>query len=160
MLRRCLAAVLALAALPVAADEADLERRLLQLERDLARLEADLAAPPDARLGVYLEVDTGVLLDLQAVTLELDGHPLAAALYRANENDALERGGVDRLYLGTIDPGEHRLTIIVTGIGPHRRPYRLGHAHTFRKAPGPLNLVVRLADDGRRLQPRIEVRPW
>lgn len=160
MPRRCLAAVLVLFSLPLAAAEADLERRLLQLERDLARLEADLAAPPDARLGVYLEVDTGVLLDLQAVTLELDGHPVAAALYRANENDALERGGVDRLYLGAVAPGEHRLTVIVTGIGPHRRPYRLGHAYPFRKTPGPLNLLVRLVDDGKRLQPRVEVRPW
>jgi len=160
MLRRCLAAALALASLPLAADEADLERRLLELERDLARLEADLAAPPDARLGIYLEVDSGVLLDLQAVTLELDGRPLAAALYRAAENRALERGGVDRLYLGAIPPGEHRLTVIVTGIGPHRRPYRLGYAHTFRKATGPLRLAVRLVDDPRRLQPRIEVRPW
>ncbi len=147
-------------ALPAAADEAELERRLLELERDLERLEARLFAPLDTRLTLYLELDVGALLELQSVRVLLDGRPVTARLYREAQARALVLGGVDRLYRGALRPGPHRLTVEVVGIGPRRRPYRLALEHPFTKTDGAQILAIRVVDDLRRRQPRLEVQPW
>ncbi len=145
---------------PAQGDEAELERRLLELERELMELEQAMAAPADARLAIYLGTEVGALLRLQSVRLELDGHPLAARLYRPEEGEALRRGGMDRLHLGVIPPGEHRLRVWVVGTGPHQRPYRLSTEYRFRKDTGPLALRIQITDVLSRLQPRLEVAPW
>lgn len=136
--------------------EADLEavkQDLMALKRDLVILEEDLLYPASSQVAVFLSMDVGEFFQLDAVTLEIDGDQVTHHLYTERQVDALVRGGVQRLFLGNVQQGSHRLTAFFTGRGPGGREYRRAASVAFDKTFEPtfIELAIRDAED--RYQP-------
>ena len=62
---------------------------------------------------VALAADEPMRLD--AVRLQIDGRLVAHYLYSAKELEALRKGGVQRVYVGNVSTGAHRLEVVVDG---------------------------------------------
>src|SRR5690606_35254019 len=78
----------------------DLKQAALELNRDLLILEEELLFPSNTQLVVFLSLDVGEYFRLDAVKLTVDDKLVASHLYTPTQNDALSRGGIQRLYIG------------------------------------------------------------
>ncbi len=137
-----------------------LQRDLVELGRDLFMLEEELLFPATTQVMVFLSLDVGQYFDLDAVQLKVGGRDVASHLYTRREVDALKRGGVQRLYAGNLNLGEHELVAFFTGKGPHERDYRRGSTRVIKKDIGPKYVEIRIVDRESMQQPEFSIREW
>ena len=83
-----------------------------------------------------------------------------AEVGRDREVAALLRGGVHRIYLGNLKTGEHELTAVFTGQGPHARDYRRGATLKVEKGIGAKFVELRISDRESKQQPEFLVKEW
>lgn len=138
----------------------DLKQDVLDLNRDLALLEEELLFPASTQVAVFLSMDVGTYFQIDSVQLRLDDKQVANYLYTEREVDGLNRGGIQRLYLGNVRFGQHELTAFFTGKGPNDRDYRRGATITFRKGEGAKFLELRITDRQRAQQPEFVIKEW
>ncbi|MET0088707.1 MAG: AraC family transcriptional regulator [Candidatus Thiodiazotropha sp.] len=137
-----------------------LKQSVIALNRELFVLEEELLFPGNTQVSVFLSVDTGTFFKLDSVQLQIDDKELANHLYTERELKALQRGGVQRLYLGNIKSGSHELIAFFTGEGPQGRDYKRGATVSFEKGIGPKYLELKIVDSVALQQPDFEVREW
>ncbi len=137
-----------------------IKQQVLELNRDLFVLEEELLYPSDTRLSVFLSVDVGEFFSLDAVRLSVDGAVVSSSLYTQRQLKALQRGGVQRLYMGNLKSGRHEVVAVFTGIGPKGREYKRGTELVFEKTTGPKNLELQIVDLTATQQPEFQVREW
>lgn len=133
---------------------------VLRLNRDLALLEEELLAPAGTQVTLFLSVQGGKLLDLDSVEVLIDGKPVASQLYSAREVQALLRGGMQRLYTGSLRTGEHTLVALFSGKGPNARDYRRGATFKFTKGSSAKLLELQVKDSSARNEPEFGVKVW
>lgn len=136
-----------------ASDLESVKQSFVELQRDLVILEEDLLFPASSQVAVFLSMDVGEFFALDAVTLNLDGEDVSHHLYTERQVDALHRGGVQKLYLGNVQQGTHRLTAVFTGEGPEGRPYRRATSIEFEKSFEPTFVELAIRDSERDYQP-------
>ena len=145
---------------PVAADLQSIKKDAVDLNRELAALEEELLFPASTQVSVFLSLDIGALFQLESVQVKIDGKEVANHLYSERDVAALQRGGVQRLYLGNVRGGEHEVLAIFTGKGPDGRDYRRGASTRFTKDAKARFLELRISDRQRSGQPEFEIRDW
>ncbi len=138
----------------------DLKKQAKALNRDLFILEEELLFPSNTQLAVFLSIDVGSYFRLDAVQLKIDDKVVANHLYTQRELDALERGGVQRLWLGNVKSGEHELIATFTGPGPNNRDYRRATTIKFKKGAAAKFMELKIVDVTSKLQPEFVVREW
>jgi hypothetical protein len=137
-----------------------LKQEALELNRDLFVLEEELLFPANTQVAVFVSMDIGLLFDLDSVQVKVDDTVVANYLYTERELQALQRGGVQRLYLGNLKTGKHELVAVFSGKGPRWRDYRRGATLNFDKATGPKYIELRIRDLERKQQPEFSVKEW
>jgi hypothetical protein len=137
-----------------------LRRDVVDLNRDLFMLEEDLLFPASTQVAVFVSMDVGTFFSLDSVQLKVDDKEVANYLYTEREQAALERGGVQRLWLGNMKAGEHEVTAFFTGQGPHARDYKRGTTLMVEKGVGAKYLELRISDKASQLQPEFVVKVW
>jgi hypothetical protein len=138
----------------------DLKKAVIELNRELFILEEELLFPGNTQVSIFLSLDIGNYFKLDSVQLHIDNKELANHLYTEREVKALQRGGVQRLYLGNIKAGEHELVAFFTGVGPKGRDYKRGATVSFNKGIGPKYLELKIIDSVALQQPDFEIREW
>lgn len=144
----------------VAEQVEDLKKKVIRLNRDLFILEEDLLFPASTQVAVFLSVDTGQFLKLDTVKLKVDDEVVASHLYTERQIRALERGGMQRLYVGNLKTGDHRVTAFVEGMGPDSRPYKQAASLEFEKGTGTAALEIRVEDHSSDYQPSVSIVAW
>ncbi|QFU77219.1 AraC family transcriptional regulator [Halioglobus maricola] len=138
----------------------DIKQQTIELNRDLFILEEELLFPANTQMAVYLSMDVGTFFALDAVKLSIDDEVVANYLYTERQVDALERGGVHRLYMGNLKAGEHEVVAVFTGRGPKGRDYRRATQLKVEKGSGAKNLELQISDAERRQQPEFRIKEW
>ncbi len=138
----------------------DLKKQAKALNRDLFILEEELLFPSNTQLAVFLSIDVGGYFRLDSVQLKIDNKLVTSHLYTARELSALQRGGVQRLWLGNVKSGEHELIATFTGPGPNNRDYRRATSVTFKKGSAAKFMELKIHDVTSKLQPEFVVREW
>jgi hypothetical protein len=144
----------------VALSVEELKKQVIRLNRDLFILEEDLLFPASTQFAVFLSLDTGKFLRLDAVKLTLDDDTVASHLYTERQVKALQRGGMQRLYMGNLKTGAHQVTVFVEGIGPDNRAYKQAATLEFEKGTGTAALEVRIQDRSSDYQPEVAIVEW
>jgi hypothetical protein len=137
-----------------------LKDEVLDLNRELFLLEEDLLFPANTQVAVFVSMDIGDFFALDSVQLRIDDKPVSNYLYTEREVAALHRGGVQRIYLGNLKTGEHELTAVFTGRGPHERDYRRGATLKVEKGIGAKFVELRISDRESKQQPEFLVKEW
>ncbi len=141
-------------------DVQGLKKEVLDLNRDLFMLEEELLFPANTQVAVFLSLDVGTFFEIDGVQLKVDNKEVANYLYTDREVEALNRGGVHRLYLGNLKIGKHELVALFTGKGPHERDYKRGANIAFEKGVGAKYLELRISDRQSAQQPEFTVKEW
>ena len=142
------------------AEVQSLRRDVVDLNRDLFMLEEDLLFPASTQVAVFVSMDVGTFFALDSVQLKVDDKEVANYIYTEREQEALKRGGVQRLWLGNLKAGEHEVTAFFTGQGPHTRDYKRGTTLKVAKGVGAKYLELRISDKASQLQPEFVVKVW
>jgi hypothetical protein len=137
-----------------------IKQQVLELNRDLFILEEELLFPSNTRLSVFLSLDVGEYFALDAVKLTVDGTVVTNYLYTDRQLDALQRGGVQRLYMGNIKAGEHEIVAVFTGRGPKGRDFRRATELLIEKTTAGKNLELKIVDSIAVQQPEFAVKEW
>ena len=138
----------------------DLKGDVIRLNRDLLVLEEELLFPANTQVALFVSMDVGKLFELDSVQVKLDDKVVANYLYTPLEVQALQRGGVQRVYLGNLKGGSHELVAFFTGRGPHERDYKRGATLKFDKGTDPKYIELRIQDSTGKLQPEFDVKVW
>jgi hypothetical protein len=138
----------------------DIKKQALELNRDLFALEEELLFPANTQVAVFVSMDVGQFFALDAVQLKVDDKIVANYLYTERQVDALQRGGVQRLYVGNLKGGAHELVAVFTGRGPHNRDYRRGTTIKFDKNDQPKYIELKIVDATSRYEPEFQVKQW
>ncbi len=137
-----------------------LKKEVLSLNRDLFILEEDLLFPANTQFSIFLSINAGQLFTLDSVQLRIDDKNVANHLYTERELAALNRGGVQRLYIGNLPSGEHEIVAVFTGVGPGGRDYRRGKTIVVNKTTEPQFVEFTIDDDASKEQPEFNARVW
>jgi hypothetical protein len=164
----CLLLIALTCALPVQAQKVasldaqvqSIKQQVLELNRDLFILEEELLFPSNTRLSVFLSLDVGEYFALDAVKLSVDGTVVTNYLYTDRQLDALQRGGVQRLYMGNIKSGKHEVVAVFTGRGPKGRDFRRATEIQIEKSTAGKNLELKIIDSTAMQQPEFSVKEW
>ena len=145
---------------PLSLQIESLKQAALELNRDLILLEEDLLFPASTQVAVFVSMDVGEYFKLDAVKLKIDDKLVASHVYSDKENSALNRGGIQRLYVGNVRSGEHEITAFFTGYGPNDIEYKRAATYNFDKQQQPGMLEIRVRDASEKLQPRFDIKEW
>lgn len=130
---------------------------VLSIATDLGRLEERLLYPSNTQVAVFVSVpDDAYRLD--SVKLEVDGELVAHYIYSFKELEALQSGGVQRLYTGNVPTGEHSLNVTYAGQLENGKEFSKTGQFVFAKAiePKMLGLTLAAASGGS----GIELQDW
>ena len=160
------AVVLSLLAASVAAADG-LDEELERLSAEVAShservfaLEQKVLHPANTRLAVFLTLQSRDALDLDSVELFVNGQPVASHLYSDRERTSLERGGIQQLFTGNLENGEHELKTVITARSADDDFVRRESTHKFRKRPGVLRLQMSLEARAPDYEPRVSFVEW
>ena len=131
----------------------------LGIAAELNRLEEKLIYPSNSQLAVFVSLAPGAKFRLDAVEIQIDGKTVAHYLYALKELEALQRGGVQRIYTGNIRNGEHNLQVSVIGKSAGGAEYRNSASFKVAKDVAPKLVGVTLAAPGSANQ-GISLKDW
>ena len=137
-----------------------LKKEVIELNKDLFVLEEELLFPASTQVAVFVSMDVGTFFAIDSVQLKVDDKEVANYLYTEREQEALKRGGVQRLWLGNLKAGQHEVTAFFTGQGPHARDYKRGTTLQVEKGVGAKYVELRISDKVSKLQPEFVVKVW
>ena len=130
---------------------------VLSIAAALAQLEEKLLYPSNTQVSVFVSIADGEELRLDSAQIQIDGELVAHHIYSFKELEALQRGGVQRIYTGNVPTGEHRLEVSVAGKLPGGRDFTGNESFRFSKDVEPKLVGVTLAAKdlgGVSIQPR------
>jgi hypothetical protein len=117
----------------------------LSIAAQLNQLEEKLLYPSNTQVAVFVSLAEGEKFRLDAVEIQLDGTPVARHIYTFKELEALQRGGVQRIYTGNIRSGAHDLQVTVIGKSGGGADFRNTGRFKVDKDVGPKIVEVSLA---------------
>jgi hypothetical protein len=115
----------------------EIKSDVLGIAAELNLLEEKLLYPSGTQVAVFVALEHGDPLRLDAVRLSIDGRLVAHYIYSFKELDALRDGGVQRLYVGNLPTGDHELEVQVNGKQAGGEDYTSTERFTLRKGVEP-----------------------
>ncbi|HEV2521460.1 MAG TPA: hypothetical protein VGT24_03690 [Candidatus Acidoferrales bacterium] len=123
----------------------DIKSDSLRMAAELSQLEEKLLYPSGTQVAIFVELAKGDTMRLDAVRLQIDGQLVAHYIYSAKELQALRKGGVQRIYVGNVASGDHKLDVLVDGKLEGGADFSRTGQFTFRKEVKPKLVGLTLA---------------
>jgi hypothetical protein len=117
----------------------------LRMAAELSQLEEKLLYPSGTQVAIFVELAKGDMMRLDAVRLQIDGQLVAHYIYSAKELQALRKGGAQRIYVGNVTTGDHKLDVLVDGKLEGGADFSRTGQFTFRKEVKPKLVGLTLA---------------
>ncbi len=119
---------------------------VLGIAAELNNLEEKLLDPSGTQVAVFISMAEGQRFRLDSVQIQIDGQPVAHHIYGFKELEALQNGGVQRIYTGNVATGEHQLEVSVAGKLPGGGDFGGSERFGFRKDVKPAIVGITLAE--------------
>jgi hypothetical protein len=118
---------------------------VLGIAAELNQLEEKLLYPSGTQVAIFVALAKGDQMRLDAVRLQIDGQLVAHYIYSFKELEALRKGGVQRIYVGNVATGDHKLEVVLDGKLEGGADLSRTESFTFRKEVKPKLLGLTLA---------------
>jgi hypothetical protein len=126
----------------------EIKSDVLGIAAELNQLEEKLLYPSNTQVAVFVSLDGSETFRLDSVEIQLDGTPVAHHLYTFKELEALQNGGVQRIYTGNVRSGGHDLQVSVIGKTGGGADFKKSERFTVNKDVGPRIVEISLAAQG------------
>jgi hypothetical protein len=125
---------------------------VLSIATELDRLEERLLFPSSTQVAVFIAVAAQETFRLDSVQIQIDGEPVARHVYSFKELEALQKGGVQRIYTGNVATGAHRIEVSIAGKSASGKDFSGSQSFEFSKDAPPKLLEITFADGGTSIQ--------
>src|ERR1041385_2317667 len=88
---------------------------VLSIAAEMNQLAEQLLYPSGTQVAIFVALAKGDQMRLDAVRLQIDGQLVAHYIYGAKELEALRKGGGQRIYVGNVAAGDHKLEVALDG---------------------------------------------
>jgi hypothetical protein len=123
----------------------EIKSDVLRIAAELSRLEEKLLYPSGTQVAIFVALAKGDTIRLDAVRLQIDGQLVAHYIYSFKELEALRKGGVQRIYVGNVATGDHKLEVLVDGKLGGGADFSRTEQFSFRKEVKPKLVGLTLA---------------
>lgn len=123
----------------------EIKSDVLSIDAELRRLEEKLLYPSNTHVALFVALGKGETMRLDAVQIQLNGKLVAHYIYSYKELEALQKGGVQRIYTGNIPTGSHRLEVSVMGKLDGGKDYARTDSFTIDKSVEPKLVGITVA---------------
>lgn len=131
----------------------DIKKDVLSISAELNLLEEKLLYPSNTYIAFFVSVEKGSGFSPDAIKLTLDNKNVANYIYSFKEVQALQKGGVQRVFTANVTTGDHSLQVDVRGKDGGSKKTSTG-THTVTKGVGPKFVEIHLSGSG------VEFRDW
>jgi hypothetical protein len=128
----------------------EIKSDVLSIAAELSRLEEKLLYPSNTQVAVFVSVAEGGAFRLDSMQIQIDGELVAHHIYSFKELEALQKGGVQRIYTGNVRTGEHQIEVSVAGKLPNGNDVNGIESFSFSKQVEPklVGITVAAGDSG------------
>lgn len=124
----------------------EIKTDVLKIAAELNRLEENLLFPSNTQVSLFVSLAKGETFRLDALEIQIDGQQVAHHIYTFKELEALQKGGVQRIYTGNLRTGAHDLQVTVIGKTPLDGNFRETRGNRMEKGVGPKIVEISLAN--------------
>jgi hypothetical protein len=125
----------------------EIKSDVLSIASELGNLEERLLYPSNTQVALFVAIgDDDFRLD--AVKIEINGELATHHIYSFKELEALQKGGVQRIYTGNVPTGDHQLTVSMIGKLKNGTEFNKTDQFSFAKGVEPKALGITLAGPG------------
>jgi len=125
----------------------EIKSDVLNIASELGNLEERLLYPSNTQLAVFVALAPEETFRLDAVQIEINGELATHHIYSFKELEALQSGGVQRVYTGNIATGQHQLSVTMIGKQKNGEDFSESDSFAFAKGVEPKALGVTLAEN-------------
>jgi hypothetical protein len=123
----------------------EIKSDVLGIAEELGLLEEKLLYPSNTQVSLFVSLDGDESFRLDSVEIQIDGEAVASHIYSFKELEALQEGGVQRIYTGNVSTGEHRLDVTVAGKLAGGGDFSGAESFGFSKEVEPKIVEIKLA---------------
>jgi hypothetical protein len=122
----------------------EIKTDVLGIAADLTRLEEKLLYPSNTQVAIFVSIAEGETFRLDSMQIAIDGALATHYLYGFKELEALQRGGVQRVYTGNVPTGSHEIAVAINGKTPSGDDFSSNATFSFDKGVEPKLLGIAL----------------
>jgi hypothetical protein len=126
----------------------EIKTDVLDIASELNTLEERLLYPSGTQVAVFVSMADKEDFRLDAVEVEIDGQLATHHIYSFKELEALQKGGVQRIYTGNVTTGSHEINITMSGKLKNGNDFSETESFTFSKDVKPKAVGITLAGPG------------
>lgn len=126
----------------------EIKSDVLSIASELSNLEERLLYPSNTQMAVFVSIREKEDFRLDAVKIEINGELATHHIYSFKELEALQNGGVQRIYTGNVATGDHEMSVTVIGKLKNGNDFNETDSFTFAKGVEPKTLGITLAGPG------------
>ncbi len=126
----------------------EIKSDVLSIASELNTLEERLLYPSNTQVAVFVSIADQEEFRLDSVEVEIDGSLATHHIYSFKELEALQKGGVQRIYTGNVATGAHQIDVTVMGKLKNGKDFTESGSFQFNKDVKPKALGVTLAGPG------------
>ena len=126
----------------------EIKSDVLSIASELNTLEERLLFPSHTQVSLFVSIEQDEEFRLDAVQLEINGELASHHIYSFKELDALQSGGVQKIYTGNLTTGDHQLNVTMIGKLKNGKDFNESGSFVFTKGVKPKALGITLAGPG------------
>jgi len=126
----------------------EIKSDVLNIAAELNTLEERLLYPSGTQVAVFLSIAENEEFRLDAVQVQIDGQLATHHIYSFKELEALQKGGVQKIYTGNIRSGSHEIAVTMSGKLKSGEDFSESGNFVFAKDEKPKALGITLARPG------------
>lgn len=126
----------------------EIKSDVLSIASELQNLEERLLYPSNTQVAVFVSIAENEKFRLDAVQIEINGELATHHIYSFKELEALQNGGVQRIYTGNVPTGGHQLSVTMIGKLENGKDFSESNNFEFSKGVEPRTLGITLAGPG------------
>ena len=122
----------------------DIKKDVIDLTAELLQLEEKLLFPSNSQFALFVSLADPENLRLDAIQIKLENKVLVYHLYTFRELEAMQKGGVQKIYTGNIRTGEHKLIISYTAKATGGGEMKRSASYTLKKGVAPKFVEIKI----------------
>lgn len=126
----------------------EIKSDVLNIASDLRVLEERLLYPSGTQVAVFVSVADEQDFRLDSLQVSINGELATHHIYSFKELEALQKGGVQRIYTGNVATGEHEIAVTMAGKLKNGKDFTESNSYVFAKDVKPKALGITLAGPG------------
>ncbi len=126
----------------------EIKSDVLSIASELSNLEERLLFPSNTQVSVFVALGENEDFRLDAVQVTINGELATHHIYSFKELEALQKGGVQRVYTGNIPTGDHEISVTMNGKLKSGKDFSETSNFTFNKDVKPKAVGITLAGPG------------